>query len=131
MTADVIEGTAVEVPSAVVIHHEPAEGTTMPALYEVGLMTDEEFERHVTMLTSGLRRIGQLQRSLLEEGEDRDYGQIKGVKRTVLFKSGAEKLCQFYRLVPEFRSHLEVTPSPSPDMPERLTVTVRTLLHHG
>ena len=127
----IIEGEARDVTpasSAVAIRQESVL-QTKGTIFDIGEMTDVEFAHHAQVVKSGVKRIAQLQRDLLEEGPD--YGPIPGTdqKRKVLLKPGAEKLAMFYRLVPEFTSTLVATPQPSGI--DRLDVTVRNLMHYG
>src|SRR5262245_7086503 len=78
-------------------------------LYDLGSMSEQEFAARTRALTLGLSRVRQLQRELLTPGTD--YGTIEGVKdRVMLFKPGAERLAQFYRLVPRFVQTVDITP---------------------
>ena len=130
MTADTIEAEYTEEePVTALVKVEPQ---AQSALYELGTMTDEEFTRRVEVLQQGQARIATLQRSLLSEGTD--WGTVPGVNKPFLFKPGAEKLCLFYHLVPEFRSTVQVETfhdgPPDRWSPDRITYTTRCFLHH-
>jgi hypothetical protein len=63
-------------------------------------MSEEEFSARLEALKRGQERIQKIRRSLLREGED--FGVIPGTQKPTLYKSGAEKLCDFYRLRADF-----------------------------
>lgn len=69
----------------------------------LALLSDDEFESRMVMLKRGRERVARIQKELLVESTegnfDGDYGMIPGTDKPTLFKSGAEKLCQFYGLV--------------------------------
>lgn len=111
-------------------------------VWDVGALTDEEFEGRQAMLTKGVERIAALQRSILIEdtegkGKTGDWGKIAGIPRPIIYKSGAEKLAQFYRLVPKFeivrdeKTAVELGFPPEAHRPNRITYTVRCVLHYG
>lgn len=69
-------------------------------------LTDEDFERRLTMLKAGRVRIARIQRELLRPGVD--YGLIPGTgDKPTLLKPGAEKLCDFYRFAADFTPEIE------------------------
>jgi hypothetical protein len=95
--AEVIDGEAVEVPSAVVVH--PASTTLAHVQSGVGQimqLTDEEFERNLAMLAKGYERGRRMQKEILREGTD--YGTEPGVNRPFLHKPGAETFEKAYGL---------------------------------
>lgn len=69
-------------------------------------LTDEDFERRITMLKAGRIRIARIQRELLRPGVD--YGLIPNTgDKPTLLKPGAEKLCDFYRFAADFIPEVE------------------------
>jgi hypothetical protein len=112
--SDVIEGEIVDDTSSAT-----GDGAMLPAVQHptgfdpgttaLALLSDDEFSSRLAMLKKGRERIAIIQRELLIEAVDAekggDYGKIPGTDRNTLFKSGAEKLCQFYGLV----ARIEVT----------------------
>lgn len=87
-------------------------------------MTDDEFAELVRMQQVGRQRLQQVMLSMMREGVH--YGKIPGVDKPVLFKAGAEVLCQMFRLVAEPQTKIEWgdgTTSP------RATVLARCLIH--
>ena len=96
MSADVIEGTAVEV-----VEERPVEQSIVGAgTAALATMTDQEFDRRLAALVKGRERIVLIQRSLMVS--DVDYGVIPGTDKPSLLKPGAEKLCDFYRFAASF-----------------------------
>lgn len=69
-------------------------------------LSDDDFERRITMLKAGRVRIARIQRELLRPGVD--YGLIPGTgDKPTLLKPGAEKLCDFYRFAADFKPEVE------------------------
>ncbi len=65
-------------------------------------MSDQEFEQRLAALKKGQERVARVQRELMKE--DVDYGKIPGTgDKPTLLKPGAEKLCNLYGLIPEFK----------------------------
>jgi hypothetical protein len=111
-----VEGEYAEAPA--VAPDAPAEqqlpavvhSTVDPGTTALALLSDDEFTQRLEMLRKGRERIAILQRELLipssdDSKADGDYGRIPGTDKPTLFKSGAEKLCQFYGFV----ARIEVT----------------------
>src|SRR5262249_35010250 len=67
-------------------------------------MPDEEFEVRLGAMRRGRERITRIHRELMDP--ETDYGIIPGTKQPTLLKSGAEKLCEFYRLAAEFQPQI-------------------------
>ncbi len=138
--SEIIEGEAVDVSennALIVAQQNVAAAPATNPVWDIGALSDEEFEDRQKMLTQGIKRIEALQRSILieDKGKGGDWGTIKGVDRPIIYKSGAEKLDQFYRLVPTFR--IERTEDTAealgtdPVRPNRITYTAHTDLHAG
>jgi hypothetical protein len=67
----------------------------------LAIMSDEEFAARLDAMKRSKRRIREIQRSLMQR--DVDYGVMPGTNdKLVLFKSGAEGLCNMYQLVPTY-----------------------------
>lgn len=98
----------------------------MTPIYDLGTMTDEDFDSRVAVLSRGVARIATLQRSLLTENTD--WGTVPGVPKPFLFKPGAEKIALFYHLVPEFIPDVRIE-RPEGATVDRITVITRCLLH--
>lgn len=64
-------------------------------------LSERDFEQRVTLLKLAQDRVKRIQRELMID--DEDYGTIPGTRKPTLLKPGAEKLCQFYHLIPTFR----------------------------
>ncbi len=137
---DTLDGEAIEVPASAVMVRSVAPAAN--PVWDIGALSDTEFSARQAMLKKGVQRIAELQRSILVEdtegkGRNGDWGKIPGVDRAIIYKSGAEKLCQFYRLVPQFRvsrDESEATDLGFPSeatRPNRITYTVETLMHAG
>ena len=112
-------------PEGAVVAYQP-QREAQTALYELGGMSDQEFESRIATLKAGVARIETLQRSLLTETVD--WGNVPGVPKAFLFKPGAEKLGLFYHLVPEFTTTREVTEQSTGI--DRIDYTTTCLLHH-
>ena len=112
-------------PEGAVVAYQP-QREAQTALYELGGMSDQEFESRIATLKAGVARIETLQRSLLTV--DVDWGNVPGVPKAFLFKPGAEKLGLFYHLVPEFTTTREVTEQSTGI--DRIDYTTTCLLHH-
>lgn len=97
-----------------------------PGTMALALMEDEAFEERLAILKRGRNRIVQIQRELMEEGVD--YGTIPNTPKPTLFKPGAEKLAQIYRLA----ARLDVTfiPGDGEGQPP-LRYMAECFLHHG
>jgi hypothetical protein len=67
-------------------------------------MPDEKFEVRLVAMRQGRERITRIHRELMDP--EMDYGVIPGTKQPTLLKSGAEKLCEFYRLAAEFNPQI-------------------------
>ena len=65
----------------------------------LAMMSDDEFKAKIAMLKRGQERVREIQRSLMERGDD--YGVVKGIDRPFLHLPGAEKLEKFYGFVTE------------------------------
>jgi hypothetical protein len=96
------------------------------AAMALALMPEADFEARLKLLKTGQDRVARIQRELMTEGED--YGVIPGTPKPTLFKPGAEKLCQFYYLVPRF---VERTIEGDGETTPHLRVRVTCYLHHG
>lgn len=96
------------------------------AAMALALMPEADFEARLKLLKTGQERVARIQRELMTEGED--YGVIPGTPKPTLFKPGAEKLCQFYYLVPRF---VERTIEGDGQTVPHLRVRVTCYLHHG
>ncbi len=68
-------------------------------------MSEQEFETRLKSLRAGLDRLQMIHKSLMER--DVDFGVIPGTPKPTLFKPGAEKLFQFYGLVPCFKRDIK------------------------
>jgi hypothetical protein len=66
----------------------------------LAMMPQAEFEQRLAQLRAGQERLAMIHRELMHP--EVDYGIIPGTKNPTLLKPGAEKLCQFYGLCPEF-----------------------------
>lgn len=75
--------------------------TLSEGTYALAMLSDEEFKSRMLVLKRGRDRVQVLQRELMVPEED--YGLIPNTPKPTLFKSGAEKLCQFYRLAAEMK----------------------------
>ena len=101
MTAETIEGEAVEVEPTRALVVTPDQAMTSTGAMALAELTDEEFERRLSALEKGRDRVGKIQRALMVK--DVDYGVIPGTgTKPTLLKPGAEKLCQAYGLVANF-----------------------------
>lgn len=60
-------------------------------------LSDEDFERNLLALKSGIARVARIQRELMDK--DTDYGVIPGTPKPTLLKPGAEKLALAYGLM--------------------------------
>lgn len=92
----------------------------------LALLSDEDFSERLTVLRKGRERIQTIQRELLVL--DEDYGIIPNTKKPTLFKPGAEKLCQFYRLAA--RLEVELTAGDNEHTPP-LIYSASCFLHLG
>src|SRR3990167_8176366 len=135
-------GEVIEVPTSAVMVRPTVSVAAANPVWDIGALSDDEFAERQRMLTAGVRRIAELQRSILVEdkdgkGRNGDWGRIPGVDRAIIYKSGAEKLDAFYRLVPDFgikrdeRQAAELGFQSDGDRPNRITYTVRCDLHAG
>lgn len=95
--------------------------------YELGTMSQEDFDARLTALKTMRARIASIHRGLMLV--DVDYGVIPGTgDKATLYKSGADKLCQFYGYVPSFEE--SVTHGDGRSAPH-ISVVVRCRLHQG
>lgn len=92
----------------------------------LALLDDEAFSERLEILKKGRDRIAIIQRELMEQ--DVDYGLIPGTPKPTLFKSGAEKLAQIYRLAA--RVEIEFTGGDGQTQPP-LRYTAAAYLHLG
>lgn len=100
MTAEVIEGTAVEAETRA-LTVAPAQGMAAEGAMALAALSDEEFDRRLLALEKGRDRVARIQRALMVP--DVDYGVIPGTGgKPTLLKPGAEKLCQAYGLAADF-----------------------------
>ncbi len=85
----------------------PQTGTAIATSHAAGtlalaMMSDQEFEARLAALKKGQERQARVQRELMTENVD--YGCIPGTgDKPTLLKPGAEKLCNLYGLIPEFK----------------------------
>lgn len=89
-------------------------------------MSDAEFAWRLDGLKRGQERLTRLHRELMRK--DIDYGVIPGTQKPTLLKPGAERLCQFYRLAPEFL--VDLRPGSREGEPI-VTLIVQCRLHLG
>ncbi|HEU4752854.1 MAG TPA: hypothetical protein VFU47_07070 [Armatimonadota bacterium] len=90
-------------------------------------MDDAEFDFRMELLRKGRERIERIHRELM--CPEADYGKIPGTgDKPTLLQPGAEKLCQFYRLVPSF--DVDVQYGDGETRPP-ITAVVRCRLHQG
>lgn len=87
-----------DIQDALVVSEQPPSNGVLA----LALMDDGDFASRLKALKKGRERVRQIQRELLEEGIDKDYGKIPGTPKPTLLKPGAEKLCLFYGLVPSY-----------------------------
>ena len=131
MTGEIIEGTAVEVPtSAVATVQQGVQSFDAPnrdPLRALGRMTEAEYSAEVKAIIAGTNRMMQLQKDLLRE--DVDYGVIPGTGKPTLLQPGAERLAMFHRLIPEH--HVTRTVTPVPGHVERIDIDATCSLHLG
>lgn len=129
----IIEGEARDVTPSAVVRHEPQgvvayDPQRQGAIFALGSLSVEDFDRHVTVITSGLERLRELQRRMLNKGSD--YDTLPGTgERVVLLKPGAEKLSSFASLVPTFDTAGLIEKVTG--HVDRITYTVATDLHYG
>jgi hypothetical protein len=76
-------------------------------------MPDADFKSRLDAMKRGITRQRTIQKELMigpteENPEGEDYGVIPGTKKPTLLKPGAEKLCNFYGLVPTFSQQVVV-----------------------
>lgn len=129
MTTEIIEGEAVEVPEAralSVIEPSHRQGHLAVGVGALASMTDEDFDKNLSMLEKGVERAGRIKRAIMTENED--YGLIPGTNKPSLLKPGAEKLALAYGLTGSFAHNItygdgEATPP--------ITVVVDSYLHLG
>lgn len=76
----------------------PPTGMQMPAgMHAVALLSEDEFERNLSMMKTSQERTRRIQQTLMTEG--RDYGTIPGTQKPTLLKPGAEILALSYGFV--------------------------------
>lgn len=128
---EIIEGTAVEVPSSAVATVQQGvqsfDAPTRDPLRALGRMTEAEYAEEVRAIIAGTNRMMALQRDLLREGVD--YGTIPGTPKPTLYQPGAERLAMFHRLIPDHVVTKAVTPVPG--HPDRIDVEADCRLHLG
>jgi hypothetical protein len=103
-TAEVIDGVARDV------RDEPVErglavipeqrAHLMSGLGAVALLSDEEFQKNLELLTKGKQRAQAIQKAILTEGTD--YGKVPGIDRPFLHKPGAEVMEKAYGLATSY-----------------------------
>jgi hypothetical protein len=76
------------------------EGIAATGALALAALTDEEFERRLNALRTGVDRIGRIQKALMTV--DVHYGVIPGTRKPTLLKPGAEVLCLAYSLAADF-----------------------------
>jgi hypothetical protein len=103
--AETGEITRAPAPLAVVGRSQSLSETRMAVagVRQLSQMSELDFQERIKSMKLGKERMREVQRSLLDEGTD--YGVIPGTKKKTLFKSGAEKLAEFYN----FATSYEVT----------------------
>lgn len=112
----------------ITVHQPPASSPAVMSegTYALAMLSDDEFQSRLEVLKRGRDRVKVLQESLMIPGED--YGLIPNTPKPTLFKSGAEKLCQFYRLAA--RLEVEVTYGDNESTPP-LAFSATCYLHLG
>lgn len=91
--------TSVDGRELIVVNNAPDVTVGLGAL---AMMSDAEFTAKIAMLKRGQERVREIQRSLMERGDD--YGVVKGIERPFLHLPGAEKLEKFYGYATEQRT---------------------------
>jgi hypothetical protein len=102
----------------------PAVKTYQGGLAYLAGLSDEAFETKLEALKKGQERVKLIQKSVMTAGED--YGEIAG--RITLYKSGAEKLLQFYQLAAT--TIYDITWGDGKSQPE-ITIISTTAIHIG
>jgi len=93
----------------------------------LGLMSPVEFTERMEALKLTRARLQQIHQGLMVLGVD--YGVIPGTgDKPTLLKSGADKLCQFYRYIPEFQ---HVVDNGDGKTTPHISVRVTCVLHAG
>ena len=64
--------------------------------FALAMLSDDDFDERLVILKRGRDRMARIQRELMIDGED--FGLIPNTPKPTLYKSGAEKLAQIYRL---------------------------------
>lgn len=114
-----------------VAYREGAPAAEEPPDFRAGtaalaMLADDEFEVRLEAMRRGRERITRIHRELMDP--ETDYGVIPGTNKPTLLKSGAEKLCDFYRLAAAF--HPEIRIGDGESAPP-ITVVTECRLHLG
>lgn len=100
--AEIIEGVVTEVREEerglAIVPQQRAH--LMSGLGAVALLSDEDFDRNLTLLTKGKQRAQAIQKAILTPGVD--YGTVPGIDRPFLHKPGAEVMEKAYGLATSY-----------------------------